>query len=314
MIELEILKEYDGQRLDRTISSNFHIPYAFLQKLFRLRKINVNGEKAKDKDIVHVGDVVCIFANLDLKNKEGDADSAELQRRLNKLMSMKIYEDNQCIIINKPAGYPVQRGSKITFCVEDLINAYEKYDCKLVHRLDKDTSGVLVIAKGLYAARRFAEAFRNGSMHKKYWAIVNGNPNQKHGIIKTYLKKTIISNEEKVVVVDSSDPDGAYSETSYNVLRRSHNRTLLELFPHTGRTHQLRVHCAEILKTPIVGDKKYGKDRGVKNMYLHAYNIQNSGLKLDVTADIPEYFKKEIADMQDVRNQAHLVFLSSIIR
>jgi len=93
----------------------------------------------------------------------------------------------------------------------------------------------------------------------------------------------------------------------------SNDRSMIEMYPSTGRTHQLRVHCAEVLGTPILGDKKYGKEKS-KHMYLHAGNIKIDKLNIDITAELPEYFRKEMSNMKNVRNQAHLVFLSGIIR
>lgn len=312
MVEFKVLDKYDGQRLDRIINSLFSIPYVFLQKLFRLKKVNVNGVKVKNNTIVAAGDVVTIYAKISHKIEDTPTNE-EKDRRLGKLISMRIFDNRNCIAINKPCGLSVQPGSKVPICVEDLIKADDTEDFKLVHRLDRDTSGVLLIAKGLQSARNLTSAFRNGDAQKRYVAIISGIPAQKSGVIKAYLKKTVISNEEKVVTVNKDDPDGQYSETRYNVLMTSNDRSMIEMYPSTGRTHQLRVHCAEVLGTPILGDKKYGKEKS-KHMYLHAGNIKIDKLNIDITAELPEYFRKEMSNMKNVRNQAHLVFLSGIIR
>lgn len=314
MISFKVSLNDEGQRVERIISARFNVSYNFLQKLFRQKKIKLNRERAHKTTLVKAGDWVNIYSNLNEREDDSNGISeAEKAYRNNFFRSLIIFENKLCIVINKPSGLPVQPGSKVNLCVQDLIKAYDN-NLKLVHRLDKDTSGVLIIAKGLSASQQIATTFKSSSAHKKYLAVVSGMPAQKSGIIKAYLKKTVISNEEKVVTVLPDDPEGVYSETRYNLIRCGENKSLLELYPITGRTHQLRVHCAEILKAPIFGDKKYGTDRKTKNMYLHACNIKIDALKIDVTAEIPEYFRAEIAKMQDVNNQAHLVFLSGVVR
>jgi len=314
MVEFNVTQDENGQRLGRIISAKYGLPYDLLQKLFRLKKINLNGEKSSIRTIVCMGDTVTIYANISDRNHASRVSDAEVARREKTFRSMMIYEDSICVAINKQSGLAVQPGSKVSVCVETLMKSVKESNFRLVHRLDRDTSGVLLIAKTLMSARRLTDAFRNNEAKKKYLAVVRGIPNQKSGVIRVYLKKTVISGEEKVVVVDEHDPDGSYSETRFNVIRRSDNLSLVELFPLTGRTHQLRVHCAEVLGTPIVGDKKYGTERNEKHMLLHACNIKIEKLGIDVSADLPEYFIQATSKMSDINNQAHLVFLSNIIR
>ena len=314
MVEFNVTQNENGQRLGRIISAKYGVPYDLLQKLFRLKKVNLNGEKSSIRTIVCMGDTVTIYANISEREASSNVSGSEAIKREKKFNAMRIYEDSACVAINKPSGLAVQPGSRVSICVEALMKSVKHSNFRLVHRLDKDTSGVLLIAKTLTSARRLTDAFRNNEAKKKYLAIVSGIPNQKSGVIKVHLKKTVISGEEKVVVVDEHDPEGSYSETRFNVIRRSGNRALVELYPSTGRTHQLRVHCAEVLGTPIVGDKKYGTERNEKHMLLHACNIKIEKLGIDVSADLPEYFRQATSTMSDINNQAHLVFLSKIIR
>lgn len=306
MIELKVLNCDAGKRIDKIVSQRIDIKYSLLQKLFRLKKIEKNNQKAKAQDIACEEDIIVIHANLQvrqLKNETLSENESESLRQ--QFKNLCIYEDHNCFIINKPCGLAVQGGSKISLCVEDLLKAYANKDFKLVHRLDKNTSGLLIIAKSTEAARKLTSAFKNNNVRKKYIAITLGVPKQKSGIIRVYIKKTLISKEEKVVVVNKDDKDGLYSETSYNVIKCSKEMALVELYPVTGRTHQLRVHCAEIMKTPILGDKKYNKTaKKMKFMYLHAASIKIDELKIAVESCIPAYFEQEIKNMHDVHNQA----------
>ena len=184
----------------------------------------------------------------------------------------------------------VQLGSKLNFCVETILkNVLNEYF--LVHRLDKDTSGILLVAKNRNYARKLTQLFREGKVQKTYWAVVDGKI-RKSGIIQNFIGKSFISGEERMTVAD--EDLGKSAITKYRPLNEVGYFTLLELSPKTGRKHQLRVHCAETLKSPILGDKKYNKNAKHKNLFLHAKRLEISELNIQIEAPLPQYFREII--------------------
>lgn len=286
MLEKTVSENEDGMRADRFIKTVYaNVGFGTLQKLFRTKKIKINGVKALAADKVHQGDIVKIFASLSEKNEENHLNNTKLFEQLKKLI---IYENENFFAINKPSKLAVQLGSKVNFCVETLIKEYPGHKCFLVHRLDKETSGVLLVAKNRQWAGKLAEMFRKGEIKKTYLTLVDGKI-KSSGVIDEYLEKSFVGNEEKMRITKSTD--GLHAVTHYSPLRMIGHNTLLELKPQTGRKHQLRVHCAEGLKAPIIGDKKYNPNSTGKNMFLHAYKIYLSPLDIEITAELPEYFQ-----------------------
>ncbi|MDR0678550.1 MAG: RluA family pseudouridine synthase [Holosporaceae bacterium] len=263
------------------------IGYTFLQKLFRLGKIKVNGRKISASNRVHSGDFVEIFANL---QKLPRMESNSQGKMFDQLKSMIIFENEDFFAINKPTGLAAQLGTKVSLCVETFIKSYPGCTCHLVHRLDKYTSGVLLVAKNLKSARKLTKLFRENGIKKTYLAIVDGKILQS-GIMKSYLQKSFVGNEEKMTVSCS----GKMAITFYNPLQLFGDFTLLELSPSTGRKHQLRVQCAELLNAPIIGDRKYNRRRQHRNFFLHAHKIFLKDLGIEITAEIPKYFYKMIS-------------------
>ncbi|MDR0968708.1 MAG: RluA family pseudouridine synthase [Holosporaceae bacterium] len=307
-----VTPDEDGCRADKIIKNVVpNVGYVFLQKLFRLRKVKANGKRIFASDRLREGDVVKIFANLDHKNEAaviGDNDRSlslnrvesgsrhnkETQKKLfEKLRSTIIYEDENFFAINKPSKLAVQLGTKVSVCVETFIKARPDCKCYLTHRLDKDTSGVLLIAKNQNFARKLTTLFRENKIKKTYLAVVEGKIT-KPGIVDGFLEKSFIGNEEKTRIAES----GQRAITAYKPLKTiDENATLLELKPSTGRKHQLRVHCAEVLNAPILGDKKYNKNCRHKELFLHAYRVFIEGLGIEITAEPPEYFQEILGDM-----------------
>jgi 23S rRNA pseudouridine955/2504/2580 synthase/23S rRNA pseudouridine1911/1915/1917 synthase len=185
----------------------------------------------------------------------------------------------------------VQLGTNISICVETFINAYPNRHCRLVHRLDKDTSGVLLVAKNQNFARKLTGLFRENKIKKTYLAIVDGKI-AKSGTIDDFLEKSFVGNEEKTRVSDS----GQRAITFYKPLKALGETTLLELKPSTGRKHQLRVHCAEVLNAPVLGDKKYNPNCRHKELFLHAHKVFIEELGVEITAEIPRHFLMSIAN------------------
>ncbi|MDR1333787.1 MAG: RluA family pseudouridine synthase [Holosporaceae bacterium] len=281
-----VTSDEDNLRADKIVGNiSSELGYASLQKLFRLHKIKVNNKKISAADRLHAGDVVRIFANLTEKPKDVSVFNPNL---FNKLKSMIIYEDENFFAINKPPKLAVQLGTKITTCVETFIKSYPDCSCHLVHRLDQDTSGVLLIAKNQKFARKLTELFRENKIKKTYLAVVDGKVSQA-GTIDNFLLKSFVGDQERMRV----SPEGQRSITNYRPLKIiAENYTLLELNPQTGRKHQLRVHCAEVLRAPVLGDRKYHPNPRHKELFLHAHKVFIDDLKIEITADIPSYFSK----------------------
>jgi 23S rRNA pseudouridine955/2504/2580 synthase len=197
------------------------------------------------------------------------------------LRSRILYENNELIVIDKPAGMAVQGGTGQRRHVDGLSSvlvAGNEPPPKLVHRLDKDTSGVLLLAKSAKAARRLGREFKMGKVRKTYWAVVVGVPALAAGIIENGLEKRAVAGGERVIVVSNR---GRPARTRYKILDQSGSlATLLALYPETGRTHQLRVHCLG-LGTPILGDGKYGGRKSflpdlpaARRLHLHARSME----------------------------------------
>jgi 23S rRNA pseudouridine955/2504/2580 synthase len=225
----------------------------------------------------------------------GDREAAGLRR-------LVLHRDDDVIVIDKPAGLAVQGGSGTIHHLDGMLDAL-RFDTaerpRLVHRLDRDTSGVLLLARHAAAAKHLAEAFRDKTSEKTYWAVVVGVPTPRSGRIDAALAKRAAFGRERVAL---DDEDGQSAVTLYRILDKAGRRAAwLELKPVTGRTHQLRVHCLA-LGTPILGDGKYGGTAAFlagaelpRQLHLHARTIKlphpRGGL-LEVTADLPPHLRE----------------------
>jgi 23S rRNA pseudouridine955/2504/2580 synthase len=222
---------------------------------------------------------------------------------------MVLYRDAQLIVLNKPAGLPTQGGPGITKHLDAMLPALAttaEDRPRLVHRLDRDTTGVLVVARSPGVAARLAAAFRTRAVEKIYWAVVCGRPVPVEGRIDLPLTRRDPSQAgargERIAVAEHDDPEATHAITDYRTLDHAGRKLAwLELRPHTGRTHQLRVHCAE-LGAPILGDATYGEWREAGNsallegfpaqLHLHARRLtlpHPAGGTLSVEADLPEH-------------------------
>jgi 23S rRNA pseudouridine955/2504/2580 synthase len=293
-------EEDDGIRLDRWFKRHRPgTPHALLARWARSGQLTLDGRKADVSDRIETGQKLVMptppvetAARPARKGRpltDADVELAE---------SMVIHRDTSALVLNKLPGLATQGGTKTEQHVDGLLDAL-KYDGpvrpKLVHRLDKDTSGALLIARTPRAAAWFAKAFSNRSARKTYWAIVVGVPDIAQGEIDLPLAKQPGSGGEKMHVDDKGLP----SKTRYRIVERAGNSAAwVELQPLTGRTHQLRVHMAAI-GHPIVGDGKYGGKSAFltgaisRKLHLHSRRLRidhPDGGAIDITAPVPEHF------------------------
>ena len=299
----------DGIRLDRWFKR--HLPDAsfnLVSRWARTGQLRVDGARATPGERLAQGQVIRVPpaeaprpAEVVRPKRERPPLSDE---QIELAQGMVIHRDRQAIVLNKPPGLATQGGTKTEHHVDGLLDALQ-YEAegrpKLVHRLDKDTSGALLLARTSRAAAHFAKAFSSRTARKVYWALVAGVPEIHDGMIELPIAKQPGSGGEKMHV---NEKEGLPSRTRYRVLERAGNRAAwVELQPFTGRTHQLRVHMAAI-GHPIVGDGKYGGHDafltgGVsRKMHLHARRIRidhpDEG-RVDVTAELPQHFAESMA-------------------
>ncbi|XP_031481914.1 RNA pseudouridine synthase 4, mitochondrial [Nymphaea colorata] len=275
-----------------------NLPKSLIHKLFRLRQVRIQAagpidsvlegtetrndgrllKRVSAKNTLNLGDRIFLpISNQDLPiSKAGQFCSLD---EINYIRSLEIYKDSAILVINKPPGMPVQGGTGVKISLDELAETL-KYESsekpRLVHRLDRDSSGVLVMGRTQASTLLLHSIFREKTsgatytdtenikkvLQKKYWALVLGTPRRTRGIISAPLAKVVVDGGKSQRTTIAHNDDAVSTQhaiTEYQVLRSSsHGFTWLELSPLTGRKHQLRVHCAEALGTPIVGDYKYG--------------------------------------------------------
>ena len=290
----------DDIRLDRWFKRNLpQIGFAMVSRWARTGQIRVDGKRAKPEDRLTAGQVLRVppggetAARGPRKREDLSDDDIERAER------MLITQDKAAIVLNKPPGLATQGGTGTRDHVDRLLDAFADEKSprpRLVHRLDKDTSGVLLTARTPGSAAFFSKRFSGRSAKKVYWALVVGVPEVHDGIIEAKLAKQPGTGGEKMHV---DEKEGQTAKTRYRVVDRAGNRAAwVELQPFTGRTHQLRVHMAAI-GHPIVGDGKYGGQDAFltgsisRKMHLHARRLiieHPDGVPLDATAELPEHF------------------------
>ena len=303
---LYVAEDEHDIRLDRWFKRRWpHLTHIQVEKMARKGEIRVDGSRVKPQDRLTAGAAVRV-PPLPEANPRKPGDLHELtERDVAYAKSLVLYEDDMVIALNKPHGLAVQGGTKTTKHVDRLLSAWGEgmERPRLVHRLDRDTSGVLLLGKGPEAAKRLAGAFARRQAKKTYWAIVIGNPKPTHGQIDMALKKTGINDFEMMRPADPKDPKGEPAETAFaTISRAAHRAAWMALRPFTGRTHQLRAHMAAI-GHPILGDPKYGDDKsrelsGVLKLQLHARRIELDhprGGKLIVEAPLSPEMKAGFA-------------------
>jgi 23S rRNA pseudouridine955/2504/2580 synthase len=296
-----------GMRLDRWFKVHFPgLGFGPLQKLLRSGQIRVDGGRVKSDTRVMAGQMIRIPPlQVDEKAKGGPISPRDVRSSPDHelLSQMLIYEDPKVYIFNKPAGLAVQGGSGLSRHVDQMLEAWRNKKGekpRLVHRLDRETSGVLVVARTRGAAQALTEAFRQRETKKIYWALVKGVPRQREAKISTWLVKDRNPDGDRMRVAKHGEPDSDHAVSFYRVVENAgQDLAWLEMEPYTGRTHQLRVHAAHI-GHPILGDPKYFEadqnwafPGGMQNrLHLHARRIvipNPGGGTIDVTAPLPPH-------------------------
>lgn len=317
----------DGIRLDRWFKR--HMPdtsFNIVSRWARTGQLRIDGRRAAPGDRIEAGQTIRVPPAEIAAAATAAVNAAKAKRpkcprepltpeEIAFAQSLVIHRDRQAIVINKPPGLATQGGTKTEMHVDRLLDALQ-FDAesrpKLVHRLDKDTSGVLLLARTSRAAAHFAKAFSSRTARKVYWAICTDVPSIEDGMIELPIGKQPGTGGEKMYV---DEKEGSPARTRYRMIDRVGNRACwLELQPYTGRTHQLRVHLAAI-GHPIVGDGKYGGAEAFlsgtisRKMHLHARRLRvdhPDGGQLEITAEPPEHIADTLRNLGFTQSEGDL--------
>jgi 23S rRNA pseudouridine955/2504/2580 synthase len=317
---IEVDNDGDGQRLDRWLRKQFsQLSQVRIEKMCRKGELRVDGGRVKAATRVESGQTVRVPPIPDETYEDYDKREYQISDAdIEMIQSCVIYKDADIIVLNKPAGLAVQGGTKTNVHVDGLSEAL-KFELdskpKLVHRLDRDTSGVLLLARNGKAAQGLAKAFQSRDTRKIYWAAVAGVARPKLGTVRFGLVKAGGAGSEKMYCVHPKDIDSTKgakrATTDYATINELGRRvSWMALVPITGRTHQLRAHMAEI-GNPIIGDGKYGGNSQSnegdgwgaqlggeisRKLHLHARSISFdhpiTGRRMNFTADMPNHMKR----------------------
>lgn len=307
VVSMPVSDDEDDTRLDRWLRRKFSgLGQGQIEKALRSGEIRVDGGRAKSSQRLKAGQMVRIppFGAPDTPSSPSGASSVKAAD-VEFIRSLVIYEDKNIIAINKPAGLASQGGTGTTRHVDGLSRALVaegEEKPRLVHRLDRDTTGVLVLAKTASAAAKLSALFKGRDLEKIYWAIVLGQPHPMDGEVRGWMKKSSGPGEEKEKMrsADHGEPGAVHAVSQYTVLAQAAQRiSWVGLKPETGRTHQLRFHMAGI-GCAILGDKKYTCDVPVPGeladgLHLHARALRlpaiGGGKPVDLIAPLPPHME-----------------------
>jgi 23S rRNA pseudouridine955/2504/2580 synthase len=312
---LSVAAGEDGVRLDRWLRRRWpHLGQTQIHKLARGGQLRVDGARVKADTRLASGAMVRVPPLPDARSRR--AREALSSRDAAFARTLVLYEDDEVLVLNKPAGLAVQGGTKTTSHIDRLLSAWGEglSRPRLTHRLDRDTSGVLALGKTPNAAARLSGAFAKRRAQKTYWAIVEGNPRPVDGVIDLPLAKIGVDDRERMIPVDAKDSSGKLAVTQFVTVSRAGPRAAwLALRPLTGRTHQLRAHLLA-LGHPILGDPKYNTPASIATsgplkLQLHARRLtlpHPSGGLIDIEAPLSAEMKAGFArfgfDAQEARD------------
>ena len=314
----EVAADEDGMRLDRWFSVHFpDLSFGRLQKLLRSGQVRVDSGRVATNARLVAGQTVRVPPLGDAPVRSPDAPRIN-QKDADFLRDLILYEDDEVYVFNKPHGLAVQGGSGTKRHIDGMLKSLPNKKGeppRLVHRLDRDTSGCLLVAKTRAAASHFGTVFRSRSARKIYWAITIGVPHPRQGRISCFLARQSTQDGEQMVVVENGTEGAQHSVSYYSVTGSAANQfAWVTLKPVTGRTHQLRVHMME-LGTPILDDPRYNtlenwnferpEELG-NGLHLHARRLAiplRSGKRLDITAPLPPHMKASFETLGFNANQ-----------
>ena len=302
-----VTPDENGMRVDRFFEARFPgLSFSHIQRIVRKGEVRVNGKRTEPKNRLEAGQAVRV-PPLQLAAPKLRDESPQLLKDRAYIKSITLAEDDDVLVLNKPMGLAVQGGSGTVRHIDGLLEALrgpgvDAQRPRLVHRLDKDTAGCLLVAKTRFAAAALAKTFRTRSARKIYWALVAGVPKPKQGRISTYLAKQEIEEDSFMRIAKHGEKDAVHAVTYYAVVETSAQKLAwISLKPVTGRTHQLRAHMAHV-GNPIVGDPKYFNIEnwelpgGIQNkLHLLARRIvvpHPRGGTIDVSAPLPPHMEQ----------------------
>ena len=295
----------DGQRIDNFLLRILKgVPRTHIYRVLRTGNVRVNTGRIKPGHRLSIGDVVRIPP---LRVASRTTHSAP-EKLLEKIKQSIVYEDNTMLVLNKPSGLAVHGGSGISLgAIECLRQARpEANGLELAHRLDRDTSGCLMVAKRRSSLRRLQDLQRGGRIAKTYLALLHGRCRKRRFTVDAPLRKNSLRGGERIVSVD---PAGKASRTRFNVIEQFADSLLVEAELETGRTHQIRVHAAHV-GLPLLGDAKYGdqegnqkyRELGLRRLFLHAWRLRipcdPEGGALTVEAPLPGALQTLLAGLR----------------
>jgi len=300
---LQIDADQAGQRIDNFLMSKLKgVPRSKIYQIVRKGEVRVNKGRIKVHYKIQAGDEIRI-PPVRVAQREQGIVSKHVVR---KLLDSIIYEDEDFLVLNKPSGTAVHGGSGVKSGVIETLRVArpESRFLELVHRLDKNTSGCLLIAKKRSALRYLQDLFREHKIQKKYLALVKGNVKNKSYHVELALKKSTLPSGERIVRVNK---DGKHAISDFNVIESNKVASLYEVVIKTGRTHQIRVH-AQSLNHPVAGDDKYGDDEfnlemkayGLKRMFLHAETLSlktPQGKKIHLISPLDSNLQKVLKNL-----------------
>lgn len=311
--KVETIRVKDGEadmRLDRWFRVHFpEVGYTYLQKLLRSGQVRVNSRRAEANDRLEAGAEIRVPLIVRQPRKEpaGAKTSATASKTDREAIEkMILYEDDDVLVLNKPFGLAVQGGTATKKHIDGMLagmsDRFGGERPRLVHRLDRDTSGVLLVAKTRDAAAKLGRTFQTRSAAKTYWALVKGVPRPPQGRIEAALVKGSGPDGDRVrKALPGEQEQAMHATTHYSVIDRvGHQAAWVSLKPVTGRQHQLRAHM-HLIGHPIVGDNKYEGDKNLpaenmaNKLHLHARRLviphPRAPRKIDVTAPLPEHMR-----------------------